>query len=118
MPSLSRFNKRSAHLLALVVLLVWPFSARPAGVTIITHGLNSNVDDWVIAMANRITKYPMFPGTNSTCYELYFIPASGSSYTMTWRRLSGVAPVDSESGEILIKLDWRQLADNAFSTYQ
>src|SRR4051812_2298331 len=103
----------------LAVVLSSSSSIHAAGVTIITHGLMGNVDDWVISMANRITKYPIFPGTNSTCYELYFIPAGGGTYTMTWRRLSGVAPTTSESGEILIKLDWSQLSDgNSFDTYQ
>src|SRR5262245_31501465 len=87
-----------------------------AGVTIITHGLNSNVDDWVIAMASRMTDYARFPGTNFTCYEIYFIPTN-SSYAPTWRRLGGNAPPATDSGEILVKLDWRQLANNDYSTY-
>ena len=87
------------------------------GVTIITHGLNSDIDDWVIAMANRIIQYPLFPGVSSTCYEIYFVP-SGTGYTTAWRRLGGGLPTATDSGEILIKLDWRQLANDAYSTYQ
>jgi hypothetical protein len=111
-------HSSAAQLLALLLLVATalPSMTRAAGVTIITHGLNSNVDDWVISMADRITKYPLFPGSNSTCYELYFIPAAGGDYTMTWRRLAGVAPTLSDSGEILIKLDWRQLANDQFDT--
>ena len=88
-----------------------------AGVTIITHGLNSDVDDWVIAMADRVPNYPVFPGTNFSCYEIYFI-SSNSVYVPTWRRLGGSAPQNTDSGEILIKLDWRQLANNSYSTFQ
>lgn len=88
-----------------------------AGVTIITHGLNSNVDDWVIAMADRMAQTGRLPGTTSSCYELYFV-ATNTSYVLTWKRLSGVAATNSDSGEIFIKLDWRQLANNSYSTFQ
>jgi len=108
----------------LVGVMVWlnlsasmtSLRCRAAGVTVITHGLNGNVDDWVIAMADRMTGYPRFPGTNFTCYELYFT-LSGANYVLTWRRLGGGAPSDTDSGEILIKLDWRQLANDDYSTY-
>ncbi len=91
--------------------------ASGAGVTIITHGLYGDIDDWVISMAERIAKYPLFPGKRSTCYKLYFIP-NGTGYNATWIRLSGDRPLETDSGEILIKLDWRQLANNRFSTRQ
>ena len=55
------------------------------------------------------------PGTNYSCYEIYFV-AAGTGYTLTWRRLAGALPADS--GEIVVKLDWRQLANNSYSTYQ
>src|SRR6185503_13326182 len=74
-----------------------------AGVTIITHGLNSNIDDWVIAMAQRIPNYPLFPGARFSCYEIYFI-SSNNVYVPTWRRLAGDPPQNSDSAEILIKL--------------
>src|SRR5687768_15619020 len=107
-----------ALLLTLALLApLAPQLTRAAGVTIITHGLNSNVDDWVIAMADRMGAYDRFPGTNFTCYELYFVSVN-STYTLTWRRLSGPPPSATDSGEILIKLDWRQLANNDYSTYE
>ena len=93
-----------------------PLRCLAAGVTIITHGLNGSVDDWVIAMAERMTSYPRFAGTRSTCYELYFTQ-NGGNYQLTWKRLSGDAPLESDSGEIFVKLDWRQLANDSFSTY-
>src|SRR5438552_4146673 len=87
-----------------------------AGVTLITHGLNGNVDDWVISMADRMTSYPPFSGARYTCYELYFA-LSGPDYILSWTRLGGHAPADTGSGEIFIKLDWRQLANDDHSTY-
>ncbi|MDB6035741.1 MAG: hypothetical protein JWM16_6079 [Verrucomicrobiales bacterium] len=99
------------------VLLFVQSSASGAGVTIITHGLNSNVDDWVIAMADRMAHTGRLPGTTSTCYEIYFV-STNSSYALAWKRLSGAAPTNTDSGEIFIKLDWRQLANNSYSTFQ
>jgi len=93
-----------------------PVGCQAAGATIITHGLNGSVDDWVIAMASRMASYPRLPGTNSTCYELYFTP-NGASYSLTWRRLAGDTPASTDSGEIFIKLDWRQLANDSYSTF-
>ena len=92
-----------------------PTRAPAAGVTIITHGLSGDVDDWVISMANQMTTYYRFPGSSSTCYKLYFTP-SGTGYTLTWSRIGGIAPATTDSGEILIKLDWSQLANDSYST--
>ncbi len=88
------------------------------GVTIITHGLNGNVDDWVTAMAEQIPAHFRFPGTNSTCYKLYFIP-NGSTYQLAWMRVRGGQPAVTDSGEILILLDWSDLAGGFdYDTYQ
>ncbi|HWH71590.1 MAG TPA: hypothetical protein VNT26_19615, partial [Candidatus Sulfotelmatobacter sp.] len=89
-----------------------------AGVTLITHGLNGNVDGWVTGMANRIPKYSQFPGTNSTCYKTFFY-STGGPYFLGATRVAGNPPQDSPSGEIIIKFDWSQLADgNSYNTYQ
>jgi hypothetical protein len=89
-----------------------------AGVTIITHGLNGDVDGWITGMAEVIPDYLRFPGTNSTCYEMYFVP-SGTNYSPAATNVSGPAPALTDSGEIIVKLDWRQLADgDSFNTKQ
>jgi hypothetical protein len=69
---------------AVVMLLFGPGSqdGLAAGVTIITHGLNGNVDNWVIALAESMGQYYRLPGNSSTCYELYFIPTN-STYTLS-----------------------------------
>lgn len=67
-------------------------------------------------MADRMTDYYRFPGNFSTCYELFFTPVN-NGYALTWSRIGGIAPTATDSGEILVKLDWRQLANNNFSTY-
>ena len=94
-----------------------PVSSFAAGVTIITHGLNGNVDDWIIPMAERIPNHPNFPGASFSCYEIRFVSA-GQGFRVTNEWIGGVAPMESDSGEILIKLDWRQLANNSHSTYE
>jgi hypothetical protein len=88
------------------------------GVTLLTHGLNGNVDGWVTGMATNIARYAKFPGTNFTGYEMYFF-SSNSTYYLTSARMAGTAPAQPESGEIVVMLDWRQLAGgSSYNTYQ
>lgn len=73
------------------------------GVTVITHGFNGNVDDWVLPMAARMIDHPGFPGTSASCYILKVVNQSGPA-TVQW--VGGVTPDLTDSGEIFIKLDW------------
>ena len=94
-----------------VVFLMCPVRGNAAGVTIITHGLNGNVDGWITGMATNIPNYRRFPGTNFTCYQMSF-----SNFTnVTVVRVAGNAPTNSDTGEIVVKLDWRQLAGGSSS---
>lgn len=93
--------------------------AGAGGVTIITHGLDGNTDGWVTGMANKIPTYASFPGTNSTTYLMYFF-FSGGNYFLAANRVGGTHPTNSDSGEIIVKLDWRDLAagGDTYNTYQ
>lgn len=89
------------------------------GVTVITHGLNGDADGWVTGMANKLPTYENFPGTNATTYLMSFTP-SGGNYYLSASRVSGVAPTNSDSGEIIVKLDWRDMAagGDTYNTFQ
>jgi hypothetical protein len=86
-----------------------PCPSSRAGVTIITHGYAGNVDGWVTGMADRIAQYYRFPGTNFTIYKIS-VTRSGGSYIFATTRTNGGPPPAADSGEIIIKLDWRTLA--------
>ncbi len=111
---------RAIGLLGLSLFLTWPRLAAGGGVTIITHGLNGDTDGWVTGMANRIPAYERFVGTNHSCYRAYFFYSAGSYFLTAVRESDGgSAPQIPESGEIILKLDWRLLADgNSYNTYQ
>lgn len=73
------------------------------GVTVITHGFNSDVESWIIPMAEKIPGHPGFPGTQAGRYRLKI---SSTSSPAVATRLAGVAPTVSDSGEVVICLDW------------
>lgn len=79
-----------------------------AGVTVITHGFNGNVQGWVSGMANRISRHPQFPGTNILCYEMAVTDNGGLGVTS--RKVAGGNPTNDPTAEIVIKLDWSELA--------
>jgi hypothetical protein len=91
--------------------------ARAGGVTVITHGfeLESSFPTWVAAMADAIPTYPGFPGASFTTYKISITYSNGYYYTLT--RVNGNAPSTTDSGEILIELDWSQLSGNISDSY-
>jgi hypothetical protein len=84
--------------------------ARGAGVTVITHGFNGNVEDWVIPMTEVVSGHPSFRGTSVSCYEISITRNGSGQYVAAATFLGGVAPTLTDSGEILVKLDWSSLA--------
>jgi hypothetical protein len=100
-----------------VTILLAPSPALAGGVTVITHGFNSDITSWILPMASRFPGHPGFPGTQLTCYEIE-ITASGGGFTSTATRLDGPAPDASDSGEIVVKLDWSSIDTGQASTGQ
>ncbi len=82
-----------------------PVGVRAAGVTLITHGFNGNADGWVLGMARKMPAFPTFAGTNVICYEV-----SVGDNNISSRRLAGGSPTNDPTAEIVIKLDWGDLA--------
>jgi hypothetical protein len=80
------------------------------GVTLITHGFNSDVASWIVPMQGGISTYGNLSPTNTTCYEVEFTSAGGGAYNTTVTLLAGTNPVAAATGEILIKLNWSSLS--------
>src|SRR5438094_735396 len=87
-----------------------------AGVTIITHGYSGNVDGWITRMANQIPNYNGFPGTSYSIYKLA-LTFDGTSYFYQWTLVQGSLPTNTDSGEIIVKLDWSQMAGGFSAPY-
>jgi len=102
-----------------LLCLAFPDFVNAAGVTVVTHGYNGVVTGWVAGMASQMTNYPSFPGTNATTYTVV-LTTDGTSFFYQWTR-AGAAPTNTDSGEIIIKLDWSQMAGGSgnynISTY-
>jgi hypothetical protein len=104
---------------ALLILgILVPRFANAAGVTIITHGYedDSSYPTWVTAMADSIPNYPTFPGANFTTYKLT-LSNNGSGYLFSFTRTNGAAPFTTDSGEIIIELDWSSLSGDISDSY-
>jgi hypothetical protein len=87
-----------------------------AGVTLVTHGFSGNVTDWVIPMCNKIAQYRSFPGTNVSIYQVSVTQPSPGVYTVSQTFLDGVSPLASDSGEILLALDWSTISSGGTPT--
>lgn len=91
-------------------------SASSAGVTLVTHGFNGNVTDWVIPMCNKIAQYHSIPGTNVSIYQISVTQPSPGVYSVSQTFLDGVSATVSDSGEILLALDWSSLSSGGTPT--
>jgi hypothetical protein len=90
-----------------------PGSTKAAGVTIITHGYNGDVTGWITAMADEIPTYfhNRYPGlsTNITIYTI-ILTTDGTNYYYQWERDTNSPPLTTDTGEMVVKLDWSQMA--------
>jgi hypothetical protein len=94
----------------------FPRLTRAAGVTIITHGfeLEPSYPTWVTAMADNIPIYyqARFPELDSNCstYKLTMTNIGNTLYYYPPSRTNGSPPTATQSGEIIIELDWSALS--------
>ncbi len=103
-----RFGLR--RLLPVAIFCAVIGGARAGGVTLITHGFNSDVASWIIPMQGRVTQYGALSPTNTACYEITITQNGQGQYVAAATFLSGTNPLAASSGEILIKLNWSTLS--------
>jgi hypothetical protein len=102
-------KKTALRAIYLTLVLLAPCVSIAAGVTVITHGYSSDVNSWVRAMADQIPHNHWFKGTNFTIYTIT-LTTDGSNYSHQWSRTNGSPPSVTDSGEIIVKLDWSEMA--------
>ena len=106
---LSNRSSTIASILLVTSFAILPPRSHGAGVTLITHGYNANADDWIAGMADQLPNYYRFPGTSLTTYKLT-LSYDGTYINYQWARTTGSAPSATGSGEIIVRLDWSQMA--------
>jgi hypothetical protein len=102
-----RIHRQPQRICLALWVLVAIVAVRPAGVTVITHGLEGEVTGWV-----RPLGYAMF-GEDATYYQFTITRDQSQTYVRQVR-LGGPSFSESKSGEIVVALDWSQMADFAF----
>ena len=97
-------------------LLCGPQAAPGAGVTVLTHGLADNTDGWIAGMTSAVTNYVAAQGMRCSVYELdvtWSPPFSTVLFSVSAARVGGTAPTATDSGQIVVKLNWHDLAGSA-----
>ncbi|MHB0954890.1 MAG: dockerin type I domain-containing protein [Pirellulaceae bacterium] len=110
-----RLTERTGRAIGRRRLSVEPLERRDllSGVTLITHGFDSNADGWVTAMAQAIAARPDL-SIDQTVYRVEVTDPGHDkgplSVTGNW--LSGPLPTDSETSdpEIALVVDWSDMA--------
>lgn len=107
---------RRSWTLAFVLLL--PHTGAASGVTLITHGYanEGGYPGWVTAMADEIPTTPGFPGTRFATYRVTVTYAT-TEFRVLASRVNGVAPLTTDSGEILVELDWSYESQKVSASY-
>ena len=91
-----------------------------SGVTLITHGLGADASDWVSSMAAAIAARPDLSADNFTTYKMTVTDPghSGGALAVSISRKTGTLPLASaKSPEILLLLDWSDVAGSIFGGY-
>jgi hypothetical protein len=119
MSNLSNLCLRSSpvcfHLLLFLVLLSVSDSTHAARVTLITHGFNASVDEWIVPMANRMAGYTSFHGADASIYQLTVATNAGGQFVVTTEFLDGKPAGESTSGNLFLLLDWSNVAGSFVS---
>lgn len=106
----AQFGCSLAILLSVHLHLALTCRCSGSGVTIITQGYNSDINGWITGMADAIPVYAGLSSSNFTTYRLALTTDGNGNYFYQTSRTNGVAPFASSSGEIIVKLDWSQMA--------
>jgi hypothetical protein len=110
------FRRRLAAVGMLVLAAAAAPASRGAGVTIVTHGFNADVDAWVIPMLEAIPRrFHRLGATNAACLQVTMVNTGGGNHAFSVVNLNGVSPAAPDTGEILIKFDWSDYAGSLFS---
>mgnify|MGYP001819814984 CR=1 FL=1 len=91
-----------------------------SGITLLTHGFNSNVDSWVTAMANAIAARPDL-AVNQAIYRVEVTDPGhdGGPLQVANTARSGPAPTGAttDNPEITVLLNWTDVAGAPFGGY-
>ena len=94
--------------------LAAPASLSAAGVTLITHGDNGTTTGWITGMANVMSARM---GGNVPVYRIN-VTSGGGGLVASTTNVSGLNPMASPKGEMILMLDWGPVSNDSTTTYQ
>ncbi|HEY0007672.1 MAG TPA: hypothetical protein VGB55_03015, partial [Tepidisphaeraceae bacterium] len=88
-----------------------------AGMTLLTHGFNGNVNGWVAEAAEGIEE--RLGEDHASIYTMSVTASGGNLAVSRFRPDSGQENYQqTQGGEVVVKLDWSSVSGGAFSTGQ
>lgn len=124
LPSLSISAQLTAIFQLILVLLTSRVEALGAGVTVITHGQafqnKPGAPDWTSSMAREIAAKAGTPWENVSLYRIVIEQAGFSTEPRLslFEKVDGPDEISSGSGEIIVLLDWAEVAGILEATTQ
>ena len=89
-----------------------------AGITLITHGFNSGASGWVTSMADAIVKRAGLSADEPRYLVKVTDPGhTGGALSVTATQVAGKPPALSPSSEIIVLLDWSDVAGSGLGGY-
>ncbi len=112
---MNKFPRSLSRLFCLLLLVLGSSSTHAARVTLITHGFNAGVDEWIVPMANRMAGYTSFHGADASIYQLTVATNANGQFVTSTEFLDGTPAGASNSGNLFLLLDWSKVAGSFVS---
>jgi hypothetical protein len=111
--------RKWSGLVSICSLMLFPILSFASGITLVSHGAvyhllgDEDLPEWVESMALQIAFRAQARYGDASLYRMVLDSVGVDEFAVVdFYRVAGPAPADSESGEIIIEVDWTEIAIN------